>query len=316
MSNDESAVVDPELAALAPMLPRADFSDLAATRALEARFLAVGSAPETSRTVETVDVRTVEGVTLRLFQHPGARPRPAVIFLRASAYALGSLDSADRPGYALADDLDLIAVTVDYRLAPQHPYPAALDDCSAALRWATSAAARAYGIDPRRVAVVGESAGGGLALALALRAKQEGAARPVALLLDAPTIDDRCDTPSMREFAETPMWRGADCPILWDYYLGDYGRGSDDVPLLAAPARATAADLAGLPPTWLATYQVDPTRDEALRLARRLIEAGVPTELVHHAGAYHLAHTVPGTRIGGYILNQRNAALRRLLPGL
>ncbi|MEU3183163.1 alpha/beta hydrolase fold domain-containing protein [Streptomyces sp. NPDC006923] len=98
-------------------------------------------------------------------------------------------------------------------------------------------------------------------------------------------------------------------PFGDEHYLGAISRGGDDVPIYAAPARASVADLTGLAPTWLCTYQLDPTRDEALRFAGRLVQAGVPTEMHHYAGAFHMAHTIPGTAIGARILSDYSGLL-------
>lgn len=240
-------------------------------------------------------------------------PLPALLYLRPSGFVLGSLDSADNAARRIADHINAAVIAVDYRVAPEHPFPAALDDCHAALEWAASTAATDYGIDRDRVAVLGESAGGGLAIAMAMIARDRQGPTLTSQFLDAPTIDDRCDTPSMHEFEDTPLWRGADTPIIWQHYLGTIRRGSDEVPILAAPGRAEVRDLIGLPRTWIATYQLDPTRDEVLDLSRRLIDAHVSTELHHYAGAFHLTHMIPGTAIGNRMIADKYEAIGRML---
>lgn len=194
--------------------------------------------------------------------------------------------------------------------------PAALEDAYAALAWSAGPGGPPHGINPGRVGVLGESAGGGLAAAVTLLSRERGGPAVAAQLLDAPTVDDRGDTPSVRELTGTPIWRAADTPTIWRLYLG--GRyGTDDVPATAAPARATVSQLAGLPPAWVASYQLDPTRDEGLDYARQLIAAGVPTDLHHAAGAFHMTHLIPGTAIGERLAADRVAAIRRLIaaPG-
>jgi acetyl esterase/lipase len=294
----------PELAALAPLLPRADLSDLAAARALTVQFQEHGPAYQSARSIVVDDLPQQRIRIFRAAQVSG--PMPALLYLRAGGFVLGTLAGADNQARQLADELDVAVVVVDYRSAPEHPYPAAIDDCYAALTWATSDDAAAYGIDPQRVAVLGDSAGGGLAAGLALLARDRNGPRISHLFLDAPTIDDRCATPSAQEFADTPIWRGLDTPIVWRHYLA----GLEPVPIYAAPARADVDQLAGLPPVWVATYQLDPTRDEVLQFAFRLVQAGVATDLVHHAGAFHMAHTIPGTRIGARMLATKFDALR------
>lgn len=314
-------IPDPELAALEHLLPRADLTDLPGTRRLERQFLAGAQPYQPSRELTIRDTVVPgaggTGIPVRVFIPTGrSGPLPGLIYLRSSGFVMGSLDSAASAARRIADHVDVAVVAVGYRLAPEDPYPAALDDSYAVLAWATGPRAPAYGIEPRRVAILGDSAGGGLAAGVSMLARDRNGPAIVAQFLDAPTIDDRCDTPSMREFTDTPMWRSPDSPVTWRHYLGDILRAGGDVPLYAAPARASASDLANLPPAWIATYQIDPTRDEVLRFASTLVQAGVPTELHHYAGAFHLAHAIPGTAIGARILSDKLAAIRRILaPG-
>ncbi|MFK3978792.1 alpha/beta hydrolase [Micromonospora sp. NPDC050397] len=311
--------VDPELAAIQHMLPKADLSDLPGARALSRQFLEQRPPYEPNRELSISD-RLVPGsnggpdVPIRIFA-PAKRSGllPGLIYLRSSGFSLGSLGSADTPASRIADHLDVAVIAVDYRLAPEHPYPAALDDSYAVLEWATSSPAADLAIDPSRVAVLGDSAGGGLATALSMLTRDRQGPTLIAQFLDAPTIDDRCNTPSMKQFTDTPMWRAPDTPIIWQYYLGRIERGADQTPVYAAPARATVKDLVGLPPAWVATYQLDPTRDEVLAFANRLIQADVPTEMHHYAGAFHLAHTIPGTSIGERIHADKLSAIGRIL---
>jgi acetyl esterase/lipase len=310
--------VDPELSAVVPFLPKADLTDLAASRALEQVYLARAPRHATRRTLRVDDlvVPGYEGgtaVRLRVTS-PALAPRPlaGIVHLRGSGFVMGTLDSGDAIARRLADDLDVAVISVDYRLAPEHPYPAALHDAFAALRWATGPGAAAHGVDTGTVALLGESAGGGIALGVALLSRDRGGPKPAALFLDAPTVDDRCATASMARFPDTPMWRGVDTPVIWRHYLGGIDAGSD-VPVYAAPARARVDQLRGLPPTWIAAYQLDPTRDEVLDIARHLIEADVPTDLVHHSGAFHLTHNIPGLAISERIRAEKHAAIRRLL---
>jgi acetyl esterase/lipase len=312
-------IADPELAAIVHMLPRADLSDLPGTR--EAARQMAGQAPvyQPGRELDITDVTVPgppgdPGVPARVIV-PAERTGllPGLIYLHEGAFSFGSIASIEAAARYLADRVDVAVITVAYRLAPEHPYPAALHDSYAALEWATGARAADHGIDPGQVAVLGQSAGGGLAAALSMLARDRSGPRIVAQFLDAPTVDDRCAEPSMREFPDTPLCAGVNSPILWRYYLGDIRPGSDDVPLYAAPARAMPEDLAGLPPAWVATYQIDPTRDEVLNFAGRLIHAGVPTELHHYAGAFHLSHLFPGTSIGARMLADRAEAIGRIL---
>jgi len=174
-------------------------------------------------------------------------------------------------------------VSVDYRLAPEHPYPAAVDDCFAGLEWTWSHAPE-LDIDPGRIGVGGSSAGGALAASVALRARDSGGPPLVFQILNYPVIDDRMDTPSMRAFDATPMWTSGATADMWVHYLGDPSDRGDVSPY-AAPGRA--ADLSGLPPAYVLTAELDPLRDEGIDYARRLMEAGVPTELHTVVGACH-----------------------------
>jgi acetyl esterase/lipase len=124
-------------------------------------------------------------------------------------------------------------------------------------------------------------------------ARDRGGPALTAQILDAPTVDDRLETPSMRDLPDTPLWRAEYSPVSWKYYLGEMQPGSPEVPLYAAPARADVKDLAGLPPASVTTYQVDVTRDEVLNYARLLIQAGVPCDLHHYGAAFHLSPARP-----------------------
>lgn len=312
-------VLDPELAAVAAALPKVDLSDLAAAR--EAARLMFDQLPQYEARVPLIaqDInisrqQKAEGVPARVYARAEhSAPVPALLYLHGGAYVMGGLPMADTMARMLVERAGVTIVTVDYRLAPEHPYPAGLEDSYEVLQWVVENGAD-YGIDPERVGVLGESAGGGLAAALALLARDRGAPRLTAQFLDAPTIDDLLDTPSMTTLVDTPGWQSVNSPHSWRYYLhGTAEPGSTDVPIYAAPARATVDDLSGLPPTYLTAYQIDPTRDEGLDYARRLIQAGVPTEVHHYSGAFHTAHVIPGTAIGARIIADRIDAIRRLL---
>lgn len=238
---------------------------------------------------------------------------PGLLYLHGGAYVLGGLAMIDSGARMLADRAGVVVVTLDYRLAPEHPYPAGLEDSYAALEWAADKGSE-YGLDPTRLGVLGESAGGGLAAALAMLARDRQGPGLIAQFLDAPTVDDRLETPSMTTLSDTPTWQSVNSPYSWGYYLRGTARpGSADVPLYAAPARATVAELTGLPPAFITAYQIDPTRDEGLDYARLLIQAGVPTEVHHYSGAFHVAHVIPGTAIAARMIADRIDAVRRML---
>ena len=180
-------------------------------------------------------------------------------------------------------------VSVDYRLAPEHPFPAPLEDCYAALVWVAEHAAE-LGVDPDRIAVGGESAGGGLAAGVALLARDRGGPSLCLQLLSIPELDDRMDSESMRTLGAQaiPVTTLANGEISWDSYLGAGVRGTDQVSPYAAPARAT--DLTGLPPALVTAYELDALRDEDIAYAQRLMSAGVPTELHVYSRRVPLLH--------------------------
>ncbi len=312
-------VLDPELAAWAAAIPNMDLSDLRSAR--EAERLIVGRLPTYEACVPLlVQDITISGqqdapkVAARLYA-PAERLAltPGLLYLHGGAFVMGGLHMADSTARLLVERAGVTVVAVDYRLAPEHPYPAGLEDCFAVLQWALDRG-HEYGIDPHRLGVLGESAGGGLAAALTLLARDRGAPHLAAQFLDAPTIDDCLGTPSMTTLSDTPLWQSVNSPYSWRYYLqGTAEPGGTHVPIYAAPARATVEDLSGLPPAYVTAYQVDPTRDEGLDYARRLIQAGVPTEIHHYSGAFHCAHAIPGTAIGARMIADRVGAIRRML---
>ena len=182
--------------------------------------------------------------------------------IHGGGFVIGSVE-AEHAGAALtAIDTGAVVVSVDYRLAPEHPYPAGLHDCYAALSY-LHAEADALGVDPARVALSGASAGGGLAAATALLARDRGGPAICFQLLPIPELDDRLETPSMGTFVDSPLWNRPLAVQSWQAYLGPL-YGSADVPAYAAPARAD--DLAGLPPAYISTAENDPLRDEGIDL--------------------------------------------------
>lgn len=311
-------ILDPELAAAAAALPKMDLSDLAAAResgqSLFAQPKYDAGVPLTVRDMVVPGRQNTAEVSVRVYasaEHSICVP--ALLYLHGCAYVMGGLAIADFTARMLVEWAGVAVVAADYRLAPEHPYPAGLEDSYAVLQWAADNGDE-FGIDADRLGVLGEGAGGGLAAALTLLARDRHGPRLAAQFLDAPTIDDRLNTPSMTTLVDTPIWQSIDSSLSWGYYLhGTAEPGSADVPVYAAPARATLDDLSGLPPAFVTAYQIDPTRDEGLDYARHLMQAGVPTEVHHYAGAFHLAHLIPGTTIGARMIGDRIKAIRRML---
>jgi acetyl esterase len=267
-----------------------------------------GSVRVESATVElpgrSVGVRVYRGV------RRGAedRPAPVVMFFHSGGLVLGNLDTDHDRCLALADGAECVVVSVDYRLAPEHPFPAAFEDCLEVSERVLADPA-GWGVDPDRVALCGSSAGGGLATAVALALRDRGAPRARLLLLHQPMLDDARTTASMREFVATPGFDAQSAAFCWAGYLA-----GQPATAYASPARASS--VAGLPPTYICCSQVDPLRDEAIDFARRLLEAGVTTELHVVAGTCHgFDSFAPGHPSAVRELADQVAALRRALTG-
>lgn len=227
----------------------------------------------TPRGVEMLDLPS--GARIRVFrpQSPPAEPGPALLWIHGGGYVMGSAAQDDRLCRRFSAELGATVASVDYRLAPQNPYPAGLEDCWAALTLLAGLA----GVDPARVAIGGASAGGGLTAALAQLAADRGEVKPVLQLLVYPMLDDRSAAlPPNRGYR---LWNPRSNLFGWTSYLG----GAD--PQVAVPARR--ADLSGLAPAWIGVGTLDLFHDEDLAYAERLRQAGVPCEVETVPGAFH-----------------------------
>ena len=221
-------------------------------------------------------------VIVRIYSPPAtAEAKPCIYWIHGGGYIFGSIDTSDARCVQMAELLDCVVVSVEYRLAPEHPYPAPLEDCYAGLKW-TVEHARDLGIDAQRIVVVGQSAGGGLAAGLALLVRDRGELPLAYQLLIYPMIDDRNITTSSR--LVTKVWTREANLLGWRCYLG-HEPGIDGVSPYAAAARAE--DLRGLAPAFIGVGTLDVFRDENIEYARRLLDAGVSTELHVYPGAPH-----------------------------
>lgn len=307
---------DPELVPWIPMIPHMSIADIEKVRREEAEMFGDRPAYTPPVPIETRDVTVTgePGVPVRIFrpaEHDGVLP--GLVFIHGGGFALGSVDLYHDDAATIAAEVGAVVVSVEYRLAPENPFPAGLEDCYAALCW-TAAHAGDLGIDPDRLAVGGESAGGGLSAAVALLARDRGGPALCFQLLGIPELDDRLDTPSMRAYTDTPIWHRPNAELSWDYYLGEGVRGTAGVSPYAAPARAE--DLCGLPPAYVTTCEFDPLRDEGLRYGQRLVQAGVPTEIHHYPGTFHGSTLVADAAVTKRMNADRLGALRRALhPG-
>jgi len=252
-----------------------------------------------------VEVLTLtSGVGVRLYRPSGvSSPGPALLWIHGGGYVIGSASQDDVLCRRFASTLGVTVASVEYRLAPRHPYPAGLEDCYAALTWLAGLPA----VDPGRVAIGGASAGGGLAAALALLARDRGEVPLAAQLLVYPMLDDRSVGPQLDDPGHR-LWTQESNRFGWSAYLG----AAD--PEVAVPARRD--DLSGLPPAWIGVGTLDLFHDEDLAYAQRLRAAGVPCDVEVVQGAFHgFDGVAPKTAVSRAFFDSQCAALRRALRG-
>ncbi|MDO7881662.1 alpha/beta hydrolase [Salinibacterium soli] len=281
---DIIANVDPEIApaiaaTLTPWLPDGEL-EVSALRELDAGLAAARERPVVSPAPDVVHVSGPDGDALELRIHAarGGAPAPALLWIHGGGMILGAAEGDDALCRAYADGSAVAVVAVDYRLAPEHPHPAPVEDCYRALEWIASAQHPA--IAAGRIAVAGASAGGGLALGLALLARDRGGPRIDYVQAIYPMIDDRGITAAHEQLALAPVWNARLDELAWAAYLG--GAPADHY---AAPARAE--DVAGLPSLAIDTAEFDLFRDDDIDFARRVLAAGGRCELHVEAGTVH-----------------------------
>lgn len=304
--------IDPELAAATALLPEVDLTDpVTARKVLEEVLLELGETDESGVAVTEHHVEREDGppVPVRVYRPDDAVPA-AILSIHGGGFVSGSVDIDHGWNLRLARGTGAVVVAVGYRLAPETPFPGGLEDCYAALGWLAERADE-LGVDPERVSVSGISAGGGLAAALTLLARDRGGPRIRFQYLSVPELDDRLETRSSRDFVDTPVWSRPLAELSWDHYLGPGRRGTDDVSPYAAPARAT--DLSGLPPAYVAAMEFDPLRDEDVAYALRLVEAGVPVELHLFSGTFHGSSLVEHARQSQRELDEAVVVFQRAL---
>ncbi len=240
---------------------------------------------------EVSDLR-IEGpegeLPVRVYRPDGTGPWPALVYYFGGGWTLGTLDTCDGVCRRLANAARCVTVAVGYRLAPEHKFPAAVHDGHAGLAWVAANAA-GLGVDPARLAVGGDSAGGNLAAAIALLARDRGGPALVHQLLVYPNTDYQADTPSMREMTDEHFFNPNSVRWYWGHYLADPRDGASP---LASPLRA--GDLTGLPAATVITAEYDPLRDEGEQYAARLAAAGVPVDVTRYDGMMHGFFTMSG----------------------
>ncbi len=293
MNNDYEAQLDTELVEIFRQLPEMDAPGLDALGVQQRvnRILAAGrdsytqAEPDPAVTSEDLIIDGPDTqVAVRVYRPAESRrsgPLPAILWIHGGGFIIGNIEGDDAYCRELCRQVDCVIVSVEYRLAPQHPYPAAVDDCYTALSW-LEASCQQLGADVDRIAVAGCSAGGCLAAAVALRARDEQGPKLVMQALLIPCLDDRCQTPSSHAVTEPQVWNRSLSLKTWAAYLANV---TDEVPIYAAPGRAE--DLACLPPSYISIAALDLLRDEAMDYAQHLMRSGVDTELHVYPGTFH-----------------------------
>ncbi|MER5303578.1 alpha/beta hydrolase [Streptomyces lasiicapitis] len=298
--------MDPELEVFVPLFPRTDLSDPVAERKQIAELAAAVPVPEIpGLEVEDRMVPADPDVPVRIYRPQ--RAQGAVVWLHGGGWVMGDVNTEHPMAARLADASGAVVISVGYRLAPEHPFPAAPDDAYAVLTWAAEHAAE-LGVDAERIAVGGHSAGATLAASVALRARDEQGPRIRFQLLNQPSLDDRQESWSARTSTDTPWMTRAKITASWGHYLG-----SEPASPYAAPARAT--DLSGLPPAYIATAELCPNRDEDIDYGLRLLRAGVSVELHQWPGTFHGSHAIVSADVSQRQITELAEVLRRALAG-
>lgn len=312
--------VAPGLAESLSSLPVLDLNDIDSTRrllAVPASVLAeptpgvrwqrvevgAGSLPAPGGTVTPADL------TLLVYVPEERRRAGAILDIHGGGFVVGSAAGQHTWNVRMCRDLGVVVASVEYRLAPEHPFPAALVDCDRAFSWLVDHSG--LEVDRDQVAVVGSSAGACLAAGMTLWRRDRGLATPSFQYLAIPVLDDRLDSPSMVEFTNTPVWDRSLAKRSWELYLTD---ALPDLLPYAAPARRE--DLAGMPETYISVMQFDPLRDEGIDFATKLLRAGVTTELHLFPGSFHTSHRIEGADVSARDWAERVCVLGTALDRL
>ena len=312
-------LVDPELASLLGLLP--DYHGISAETlpALRAQIEDLAT-----QQIESTDLTHIEmsehiavsdnGPPVRIVVYrplPARDYSPMLLHVHGGGMVMGRPEMRHANLVSVARNQECVVASVHYRLAPEAPFPAAVEDCHAALKWLHANAA-SLGVDPSRITIAGESAGGGIAAGTALLARDRGGPNLVGQMLTYPMLDDRT-TLAANPHAGEFVWGESSNWFSWHALLGDKF-GKETVSPYAAPARAP--DLAGLPPAFLAIGALDLFLEENLEFARRLVRAGVPTELHVYPGAFHAFDAAPDAAVTRDFKRDWFAALAKIFSKL
>ncbi|WP_134702609.1 alpha/beta hydrolase [Ammoniphilus sp. YIM 78166] len=304
--------LDPELRVFFSVLPTKNFADVTARRHLLLEECKAKKSPPNPNVF--ISERYIQGgegapnIRVKMYEPMDKSGLlPGLLWIHGGGYFLGAPEMDDDLCQRFAEEAHCVVLSVDYRLAPEHPFPAGLEDCYASLTWLFQHAAE-VGVDPSRLAIAGASAGGGLCAALALLARDcKGPSLRFQMPL-YPMMDDRNVTPSSYEITDTRIWNREANLLGWEMYLGT--RDGTEISAYAAPARAT--DLSGLPPTYTCVGSADLFRDETIDYVMKLSQAGVPTEFHLYPGGYHGFEVVcPQAEISQRATRQYVDALKR-----
>jgi acetyl esterase len=292
--------LDPQARAIIDLLASSDMPDLSIVEPEVIRKLTDAAVvPDQGEPVARVENRTLPGpageIPVRIYAPHTNGPLPVVAYFHGGGFVYCGLDTHDDTCRALANASGCSVVSVDYRLAPENKFPAAPEDAFAVTRWLADNGAE-IGVDPQRIAVAGDSAGGNLATVVALMARDRGGPALAFQLLVYPVADFGFDTDSYRENADGYLLTEKMMRAFWNHYLGDEADG--DHPY-ASPLRAECLD--ALPPAFVVTAEFDPLRDEGEAYAARLAEAGVPTTARRYDGMIHgffsMGHAIDRARV-------------------
>ncbi len=305
--------VHPDLKAVFSMMPALDlFSDIEKTRKMtEGLFKQMPIDPGIPILPMTIPGRENNPeVSVRVYKPEETDgDLPGLLYIHGGGYFLGFAAMSDALCQAIVREADCIVISVDYRLTPEHPYPAGLNDCYAALLWMADPQNQ-LGINENRLAVSGGSSGGGLAIAVALLARDYGGPPLESLLPLSPMLDDRNITPSSYEITDKRFWNRETNIRAWQMYLGE---NTKNVSPYAAPARAT--DVSGLPPTYISIGELDLFRDETIDFVTRLLVAGVSTEFHLYPGCFHGFEKIPQANISKRANEEYLLAIKNALKG-